>query len=60
MIKASKIAVQINGKLVGNKELKVIGAYDLIPGKTGHISFLDDKGNQHGWGRLINATSSKT
>ena len=45
MIKAGKIASQINGKLIGDKNIKILGAYDLIPGKKNHISFLDDKGD---------------
>ena len=54
MIKAEKIAFQVNGKLVGDKNLKILGAYDLIPGKKNHISFLDDKGDM----ALIKETKS--
>ena len=42
MIEAEKIASQVNGTLIGDRNLVIVGAYDIIPGKKGYMSFLDD------------------
>ena len=42
MISASQITELVEGDLQGNSNLVVHGAYDLVPGKKFHISFLNN------------------
>ena len=42
MISASQITELIEGDLQGNSNLVIRGAYDLVPGKKFHISFLNN------------------
>ena len=45
MISASQITELIEGDLQGNSNLVIRGAYDLVPGKKFHISFLNNDSN---------------
>ena len=47
MITANQIAKFINGELEGDKDLSIMGAADLIPGKKSHISFLNNNLNNN-------------
>ena len=42
MISASQITELVEGDLQGNSNLAIRGAYDLVPGKKFHISFLNN------------------
>ena len=42
MISASQITELVEGDLQGNSNLVIHGAYDLVPGKKFHISFLNN------------------
>ena len=42
MISASQITELVEGDLQGNSSLVIHGAYDLVPGKKFHISFLNN------------------
>ena len=42
MITSQKIVKLINGKLYGDSNLNIEGAFDLIPGKKSHVSFLNN------------------
>ena len=46
MITAYQIAKFIKGELLGNKNLIISGATDLIPGKQLHISFFNNNLNK--------------
>ena len=46
MITSHQIAKFTKGELVGDKNLIVKGAIDLLPGHKSYISFLDDNLNQ--------------
>ena len=42
MITSEKIANFVNGKLYGNADIHIKGAFDLVPGKKSFISFLNN------------------
>ena len=45
MATALEIKELVEGNLYGDKDLVINGAYDLIPGKGSHVSFLGDGSN---------------